>query len=364
MYETLSGQKIGRLTIGEEFKKNGKIYYSCECECGNIKDILRSSLLKGRTTSCGCYSRELVSSNTSKDYTNQTFGKLQAVKRLPKYKNNKTFYECKCECGNSRIVVSGSLTMGKVTMCKECAKIESRKKIRKDYTGQTFGKLKIEEMIYEDGKTKALCKCECGNTKKIILPNVINGHTQSCGCYEKESRYDRKHLIDITGQKFGKLVAIAPTERRASNGAVYWECLCDCGNTTYVVYTSLKKGDTQSCGCKKSSKWEEFIRSYLETTGIKFIMQQRFENCKNIQGTDTLPFDFYIPSMKIAIEYDGEHHFKPIPYWGGEEKFIITQRNDAIKNNYCINNNIKLLRLPYTLTEEEIIKEIQNILNP
>jgi len=49
----------------------------------------------------------------------------------------------------------------------------------------------------------------------------------------------------------------------------------------------------------------------------------------------------------MLIEYDGIQHFKPIKYFGGEEKFKFQQKTDFIKNEYCKNNNIKLLRIPY-----------------
>lgn len=365
MYESLTGQKIGRLTIGKEFKKNGKIFYHCICDCGNKKDVYKYGLINGSTTSCGCYAKENTSSIFSKDYTNQRFGRLQTLKRLPKYKNQKTYYECICDCGNKRIVYGTDLTIGKVTMCKDCAKIERLNKRRNDYTGQKFSKLLVVKMIYEENKkTRALCRCDCGKEKIIDIQNILNGHTQSCGCYEKESRYDREHLIDITGERYGMLTAIQPTKERASNGSVIWECLCDCGNKTYPTYTNLKQGHSLSCGCRKNSKWEDFIDSYLKSLHIEFEREKRFLDCKNIQNSDMLPFDFYIKSKNIVIEYDGMHHFESIPYWGGDEKFQITQRNDRIKNDYCKSHNITLLRLPYILKENEIIEKIQNILNP
>ena len=77
-----------------------------------------------------------------------------------------------------------------------------------------------------------------------------------------------------------------------------------------------------------------------------------------------LPFDFYIEKLNIIIEYDGEHHFHPIDYWGGEEKYKITQENDEIKNTYCKTNGIELIRIPYTYTKEEIIQSINNIMRP
>lgn len=54
--------------------------------------------------------------------------------------------------------------------------------------------------------------------------------------------------LDITGQKFGRLVAIRPVERKNSN-LTYWLCKCDCGNEKEVALGSLRRGLTTSCGC-------------------------------------------------------------------------------------------------------------------
>lgn len=105
------------------------------------------------------------------------------------------------------------------------------------------------------------------------------------------------------------------------------------------------------CGCPKcqSSKGEKQIAQWLQTKNITYIQQKIFANCKDKNG---LPFDFYIPEYNLCIEYDGEQHFKPIDFSGkGEEwafnKFSITQAHDNIKNQYCKDNNIRLLRIPY-----------------
>lgn len=54
---------------------------------------------------------------------------------------------------------------------------------------------------------------------------------------------------DITNQRFGKLTALYPTDRRTKDGNVIWHCVCDCGNETDVGSSSLRKGNTKSCGC-------------------------------------------------------------------------------------------------------------------
>ena len=83
----------------------------------------------------------------------------------------------------------------------------------------------------------------------------------------------------------------------------------------------------------------------------------------------TLPFDFYIPDLNICIEYDGEQHFEPVDFGGkgkeyAEKRFKAQQKRDNIKTEYCKNNNIKLIRIPYWEFDnvENILKQELNIL--
>ena len=106
------------------------------------------------------------------------------------------------------------------------------------------------------------------------------------------------------------------------------------------------------------------IKIILEKYNIEFIQQYSFDDCKY---KNKLKFDFaVIKDGKVfyLIEYDGKQHFEPIEFFGGIKSFIETLKRDKIKNEYCENNNIPLLRLKYTLTKEEIEKEITNIIYP
>ncbi len=55
--------------------------------------------------------------------------------------------------------------------------------------------------------------------------------------------------IDYTGKRFGRLVVVGDAGRSPHGGNVIWLCRCDCGETKSVLSTSLRVGDTQSCGC-------------------------------------------------------------------------------------------------------------------
>lgn len=140
-----------------------------------------------------------------------------------------------------------------------------------------------------------------------------------------------------------------------------------CPNHPNVVqeatYNNVSKG--HGCGLCKASKGEKAIDSYLKKHNIQYTREQKFEDCKHKLP---LRFDFYVKDMNIAIEFDGEQHYNPLSFGGKDEKevkdnFKGIQTRDAIKTKYCIDNNIKLIRIPYWDIDsiEEILKKELNI---
>jgi len=107
-------------------------------------------------------------------------------------------------------------------------------------------------------------------------------------------------------------------------------------------------------GCPncKTSKGENKIKIILNEKNIKYITQHKFDDCKNIRK---LPFDFYLPDYNMCIEFDGRQHFNSYDFFGGDEEYKKLKLRDSIKNNYCIENNIELLRIKYN---ENIIEKI------
>lgn len=111
------------------------------------------------------------------------------------------------------------------------------------------------------------------------------------------------------------------------------------------------------CPYCNQSKGEEKIRNLLNDFGIEFISQKRFKNCKDNKA---LPFDFYIPSQKLLIEYDGIQHFIPIKFFGGDEGFENRTLKDNIKSKFAMDNNFKLLRISFKEFDkiDVILKEL------
>ena len=100
----------------------------------------------------------------------------------------------------------------------------------------------------------------------------------------------------------------------------------------------------QGCPKCKQSRGEKEIERFLIENGIEYITQKTFEGCKNKR---MLPFDFYIPSKNLCIEYDGELHFQSIEFFGGDESLEKTVKHDGIKNSFCKENDVNLIRISY-----------------
>lgn len=112
-------------------------------------------------------------------------------------------------------------------------------------------------------------------------------------------------------------------------------------------------------GCPKcnASRGEREISNYLSKNNIVNIPQYTFDDCRNKK---LLPFDFYLPVYNTCIEYDGEQHYKPVDYFGGESGLQQRKNNDAIKTTYCISNGVKLLRIRY---DQNVNVELDNFFN-
>lgn len=125
------------------------------------------------------------------------------------------------------------------------------------------------------------------------------------------------------------------------------QILCPiCGRPFTTSYNSFVKHGGQFCAeCSKcKSKGEKSISTYLENKNIVFITEYRISNCKDKYS---LPFDFYLPDFNVCIEFHGVQHYESVDYFGGKVTFYRQKKHDNIKSNYCKNNNIKLIIIPY-----------------
>ena len=113
--------------------------------------------------------------------------------------------------------------------------------------GQRFGMLEAVEPTDErkNGFTIWRCRCDCGKELLLDSRHLKRGTITDCGCTTKVKPWQR----DLTGERFGKLVCLEPTDQRGASGSIVWRCKCDCGNECLTPGTQLTKGYKKSCGC-------------------------------------------------------------------------------------------------------------------
>lgn len=157
--------------------------------------------------------------------------------------------------------------------------------IRKLQIGDTFGLWTVTgERIAGSKRLKRKptipCKCRCGTERNVTIYYLRKGLSQSCGCHNPAA------IIDLTGQKFGRLTVIKQSVKIARGGNIKWECVCDCGKAISTTSYSLRIKNTKSCGCLKIERLIE--RSILpENEGLfrEFFLRYRF-------GADQRGFSF------------------------------------------------------------------------
>lgn len=366
--DDLVGKRFGWLTVldrnytyAKEHNLKEEVFWNCKCDCGNSKIARAYTLKHGQILSCGCLN------NIKEDLTNQRFGQLlvlgpdfEKMKENKKNNENGVYWICQCDCGEKTSVITDYLKKTKNPHCEKCHIL-----IGDNLIGQKFNYLTVIERDYNYNKlhnvqgTYWKCLCDCGNYTTVRRDSLINGSTKSCGCMKKELTRNF-NMIDMTGQRFGKIVVIEPefdyaekNNLKNSGNIIYWKCRCDCGKICYFPGTEIRQGKVNSCSECNGSAGETAIRLILEQYNVKYIYNKSY--FKDLISPDTnycLRYDFIIVDTvgnpKYIIEYDGKQHFEPVLPWGGKERFEYQKRMDTIKNNYALEHNIPLIRIPYT----------------
>ncbi len=196
------GKKFGKLTILGEASvrsKGNRIMAHCICDCGIEKDVTLKSIMNGKSTSCGCYKIERSSEKYCIDETGNRYGNIVVLGRHGKAKDGKATWDCKCElCGNEFVALGKSLRNSNQTACAACA-------------------------------------------------HKIGG----------------EHLRKLSiGDKIGMLTILGVNdEKKGAAGQLFYDCICDCGNTKTIWGSAIRNGLTTSCGCYQSSMEHRIILS-------------------------------------------------------------------------------------------------------
>lgn len=176
-----------------------------------------------------------------------------------------------------------------------------------DLTGKRFGKLVAIEIAEHCGSHKP--------TKWLC----------KCDCGEQkivDSQCLTRGIITdcgckvrnrLCGKRFGRLLVLEPTDRRDKHcGHIIWKCLCDCGNITYATTGNLtaKNNFTASCGCMRREKHTTHNMSKTSIYKAYTAMKQRCNNPKNQNY-----FRYGGRGIKVCEEWNGENGFENFYNW-------------------------------------------------
>ena len=299
------------------------------------------------------------------------------------YKNNNTKLDVKCSCGNIFQVDFNTFKKGQ-QQCKKCGmKIRSKKRLESvNSKTEYYSYEKIKNIIENNSTVKLISKeyngcfeklelkCECGNhfkqTFNYINQKIKNNQKVLCpSCIKEindenfrwtEKEINQKLFNKYKYQKFSIYDYENYTNKNGKNKFIHNEC----GHIFECSLSSLLYSGRLCPNCeRKYSKGVYNIIHYLNENNIKYIQEKSFDDCRYKRK---LFFDFYLPKYNCCIEYDGEQHTRPNGFYNKKENFKITQKRDKIKDEYCINNNIPLLRISYK--ENDFVNEkINNFIN-
>jgi hypothetical protein len=172
-------------------------------------------------------------------------------------------WTCQCDCGKTVNVASKDLKNGSSKSCGCSRKL--------NLIGKKFGKLTViseyhgkEKKSYEEHSVWN-CLCECGKEHLVVGYYLTAGRVNSCGCGGNQK-------IDLTGQKFGKLLVIEEMPERKKKHIV-WLCRCECGTVVEVRTGTLRKGEATHCGCSLPIKEAKDLtnKTYGRLTALKIV---------------------------------------------------------------------------------------------
>jgi very-short-patch-repair endonuclease len=222
--------------------------------------------------------------------------------------------------------------------------IKKAQEIHKDENGNP--KYDYSLVNYVNSSTPVEIICPKHN---IIFKQIPSKHLQGQGCrlhyLESKSKYSDEDLT-LEALKYKTTAEF----KKAS--FPYYNAAIKRGPDFYDKITSHFVPEKESTGENKIAKIlvkHNLIDSKCEKSKKCDNREKTFDDCINTKTgryCRKLRFDFFLPNIDTIIEYDGEQHFKPSTKFGGG-KFETTLENDQIKNEYCLENGIKLIRVHY-----------------
>ena len=259
-----------------------------------------------------------------------------SIRVLSEYNGSEEKVRCEhVICGHIWIAKASNLLNG--SGCPQCSrKTKDTTDFREEVKSLTSGKY-IVLSEYETSTTKISMKhTECGNVFETKPCNFLRG-CRCPYCIKGQRQTTLTFAYKVAKETDGEYLVLSNYENGKTKIKVKH---ITCGTIYKVAPDNFLCGNR--CPKCKESRGERKIREWLITKGISFVAQQPI---KYNMRKRPLKIDFLV--QEVAIEYDGEYHYKPMSHAGGKGGLRDQQRRDRIKDKYCADNGIPIIRIPY-----------------
>lgn len=317
-----------------------------ECRCGNLFTTTLNNILNAQKHTCYECSKETLSSARRthvKDVYNRVLNRgYKIIKFLEPYKNAYSEFLVECKNGHRYATYYHNI-VNKKRNCQQCVGngLKSHEEFVNDVR-DVAGEEYIPIGQYVSGKTKIKMRHNiCGYEWDVEPISFLTGNR----CPKCSGRVPYTHedyvnkILELVGDEY------TPIEQY-KGGAIPVKLKHNICDYVWTVRPSNFFFGNRCPQCQES-KGEQKVRLFLESKNVNFEREYSFENLLGIGGYP-LRFDFAIfdsaNNLKLLVEYDGEFHFGKLY---DNDNFEIVQTHDEYKNQYCKDNNIPLLRIPY-----------------
>ncbi|MBQ8997071.1 MAG: DUF2726 domain-containing protein [Clostridium sp.] len=314
-------------------------------KCGYTYTVTPHGFLAGRR--CPKCSRKLATDKqrkSTKEFKQEVYNLAKdEYEVLGEYVDCRTYVKMKHnKCGYIYKVIPNSFLSGR--RCPKCSGL--MKKTTEEFKQEVYNLVKDEYEVlgeYINSNTHIEIKHnKCGYIYKAAPNSFLSGNrcVKCSGLMKKTTEEFKQEVYNLVKDEYEVLGeytnAHAHIDMKHNN----------CGN----IYRTTRHDFLRGVRCPKcsTSKGELAIINFLDRYSVNYKHNAAYGGCSY---KISLRFDFLIfdkkDNLKLIVEFDGIQHFKPIAIFRGKSGFKETQKRDRIKNNFCKENDIPLLRIPY-----------------
>ena len=208
---------------------------------------------------------------------------------------------------------------------------------------ETYHEFEIIDYFKENHNSKLKIRClNCGFEFERYAHHFVDSPHMCPQCHPKMIKQTitleeaQKRVDEVYGKNYLTIL-----EYKGNNTKTDIKCE-KCQYIFQSVPVSLWRGRVKGCPvCEKTKSLGECrVERYLRQHNIQYRTQERFLECKDKL---CLPFDFYLPQLNTCIEFQGEQHYKQDSLLWSEQLI----QHDNIKRDFCKNNNITLIEIPW-----------------